>query len=132
MFSPCRQSWIAGCRVETGFAQPGLVDAFRQLLRAALMDRRNSMFLLVSEACIPLYHPALIWAQLMAESHVSRVAEGQHNMVRWVPEMETPALKMEHFQKSQQWTSLTRMHAELAAYDEHVWTQFRRFCVTQV
>jgi hypothetical protein len=111
---------------------PSLVEAHKLLLKEALVDPRNTMFVLVSEACIPLYHPALFWAQLMSESHVSRIARARHTLLRWSPVMETDWLKDGHFQKSQQWSSLTRMHALLVLEDQHVWAQFKRYCITQV
>ena len=120
------------CSVRASFAQASLVAAHRRLLAVALQDPRNSMFLLVSESCIPLYHPGLLWAQLMAESHVSRVADGVYNTRRWSKKMETAFLTAQRFQKSDQWVSLTRMHAEVAAYDEHVWTMFNQYCKSQV
>ena len=90
------------------------------------------MFLLVSESCIPLYHPALFWAQLMAESHVSRVAQSRYHIGRWHGQMATDHLRGPNFRKSPQWSSLTRMHALLAVQDQHVWVQFEQFCRTLV
>eukprot|EP00892_Ulva_mutabilis_P004681 jgi/Ulvmu1/2585/UM014_0036.1 len=119
-------------RVRASFAQASLVAAHRRLLTVSLQDPRNSMFLLVSETCIPLYHPAIIWAQMMAEAHISRVADGVYNSRRWSKKMETEALTAQRFQKSDQWVSLTRMHAEVAANDAHVWTMFKQFCKSQV
>ena len=122
----------AKCRIQGVFAQPALVEAHRRLLAAALQDERNSMFVLVSESCIPLYHPALFWAQLQSESHISRMGDGMFGGYRWAPEMATELLQPGHFRKNAQWSSLTRMHAQLAAYDEHVWPQFQAFCRTLV
>jgi hypothetical protein len=119
-------------RVETAFAMPSLVEAHMALLEDAVAEPRNSMFILVSEACIPLYHPAFMWAQLMSESHISRVSNQTKNADRWAPVMETEFLKVENFQKSAQWSSLTRMHAELVLADKHVWVQFKNYCKTQV
>ena len=39
----------------------------RRMLRLALEDPLNQRFLLVSEVCIPLYPPTVLYAQLMAE-----------------------------------------------------------------
>lgn len=44
-----------------------LVDATKALLRAALANERNKKLMLVSESCIPLYPPTLIYQQLMSE-----------------------------------------------------------------
>lgn len=69
---------------------------------------------------------------MMSESHVSRVNNGRYNLERWNDVMETQYLKFEHFQKGDQWMSLTRMHAEIVANDDHVWAQFEMYCRTQV
>lgn len=127
--------WLTGipdCRVQGVFAQPSLVLAHRLLLAEALKDSANSMFVLVSESCTPLYHPALFWAQLMAESHVSRMSDGMFGVHRWSPKMATDYFKPGHFRKGSQFSSLTRMHAQYVAYDQHVWTQFHAYCKTQV
>ena len=44
-----------------------LVDATRALLRAALADPANQRFVLLSESGIPLYPPAAMHQQLLAE-----------------------------------------------------------------
>ena len=46
---------------------PEQVDAERRLLQAALRDPLNQRFVLLSEACLPIYPPQLLWAQLMGE-----------------------------------------------------------------
>eukprot|EP00892_Ulva_mutabilis_P008505 jgi/Ulvmu1/6026/UM267_0002.1 len=120
------------CRVKAAPGQPSLVLAHRLLLRAALRDVANSMFLLISEACVPLHHPALMWAQLMAESHVSRVAARSIVAAQFPAQLATRHMRPRHFKKSSQWVGLTRMHAALAAADEHVWPQFQTFCRTGV
>jgi Core-2/I-Branching enzyme len=113
------------------FAQPSLVKAQRLLLQTALKDCANSMFVLVSESCIPLYHPALFWAQLMAESHTSRMSDGMFGVHRWSPKMATGHFKPTHFRKGSQFSSLTRMHAQYVASDRHIWTRFLEYCKTQ-
>ena len=39
----------------------------RRMLRVALEDPLNQRFLLVSEVCVPLYPPTVMYAQLMGE-----------------------------------------------------------------
>ena len=54
-------------------ADPGLlVDVSRLLLRAALEVPHNQQFLLLSEYCVPLYPPQVVWQQLASEQR-SRV-----------------------------------------------------------
>ena len=44
------------------------VEAERRLLQAALREPLNQRFVLLSEACLPIYPPHLLWAQLLAEA----------------------------------------------------------------
>lgn len=87
---------------------------------------------MLSETCTPLYHPALLWAQLMAEGPLSRVGDEPVEDARWNHMMETPYFAREHFRKSSQWVTLSRAHAEIVALDQHVYPQFRMYCRTQV
>lgn len=43
------------------------MEAERRLLAAALRNPLNQRFVLLSESCIPLYPPGLVWLQLLAE-----------------------------------------------------------------
>ena len=49
------------------WGQPTLIMAERLLLQTALQDEENQRFVLLSESCIPLYSPQLIYQQLMGE-----------------------------------------------------------------
>ncbi len=51
----------------TEWGQPTLIMAERLLLQKALQDRTNQRFVLLSESCMPLYSPQLIYQQLMGE-----------------------------------------------------------------
>jgi Core-2/I-Branching enzyme len=120
------------CRQPAAISQPSLVTAHKALLRAALEDPRNTMFILISEVCVPLHHPALMWSQLMAEAHVSRVTGKQEDMQRWWDGMQYGSLNQERFLKSSQWVGLSRMHAMLVVEDDHVWPRFDKYCRTGV
>lgn len=117
-------------RTRTVYASPSLVTALRLLLRAALSNPRNDKFVLLSESDIPLYHPALIWTQLTVE-------ENSRTMLRprtafWLDAMATAHLQREQFKKASQWVSLTRRHANIAAYDNHVYPVMTAYCRTEV
>ena len=44
------------------------INAERLLLKAALLDSEfNERFLLLSESCVPLYSPSVIWTSMMKE-----------------------------------------------------------------
>jgi Core-2/I-Branching enzyme len=138
--SACCHAWRYGCKVASvwrcrrqgAFASTTLVEAHRALLRAALSNPTNAMFVLLSESCIPLYHPALLWTQLMAENRQSRIGWGHFGALRFAPKMQTPHFNLRHWRKSSQWSALNRVHAHVVAYDDHVWQQFRAYCRTQV
>ena len=49
------------------------VQAMRRMVHAALKDRANQRFILLSESCIPLYSPLVIYQQLMHEKR-SRIS----------------------------------------------------------
>jgi Core-2/I-Branching enzyme len=62
---------FSGCR-DLDVARALQVDAERRLLRAALKDPANQRFMLLSEACLPLYPPHVVWAEAFA-ARLSRV-----------------------------------------------------------
>jgi hypothetical protein len=45
----------------------------RRMLKAALRDPGNQRFILLSESCIPLYSPLIVYQQLMHEKR-SRIS----------------------------------------------------------
>lgn len=49
-------------------AQCPQAEAERRLLFAALADRRNQRFVLLSETCAPLYPPHVLYTQLLSET----------------------------------------------------------------
>ena len=60
------------CPAQTTNDPAAAVDASRLLLGAALGSPHNRQFLLLSEACVPLYPAQVVWQQLVAEDR-SRV-----------------------------------------------------------
>lgn len=49
------------------YGEHSMVEAVRQLLRAGLEEYANSKFALLSDSCVPLYPPTVVYLQLMAE-----------------------------------------------------------------
>ena len=43
------------------------MDATKALMAAALLDASNAKMVLLSESCIPLYPPAVVYQQLISE-----------------------------------------------------------------
>jgi hypothetical protein len=131
------------CRIFHRQGQPHTVSVFRNLLKAALSDRRNAKFVFVSDDSIPIRHPALFWAQSIAESHLSRVDAtvvsdlGFAGLLDLMNEdmarhgMQRPGTQPEVY-RGDPWVSLSRMHAEIVSGDEHVWPFFKKFCRSSV
>lgn len=77
-------------RTETGWGKFGLTQALINLLAAGLQDPLNQQLLMLSEACVPLYPPAVVYNQIMHEekSRINACAnEG------WVSPLPQPAFK---------------------------------------
>lgn len=117
-------------RTSTAYASPSLVTAMRLLLRAALSNHRNDKFVLLSESCLPLYHPALLWTQLIAERDSRTLLHSR--AARWLDVMATDHMQQEHFKKASQWIALTRRHAIIVAYDNHVYPVMTAYCRTEL
>ena len=60
-----------------------LVQATRELMRAGLADPLNQKFVLLSEACLPLYPPAALYVQMLSEDR-SRVNSCGPGPRQWV------------------------------------------------
>lgn len=95
------------------------------------------MLVLLSDSDAPLYPPALVHAQLLAEAPRSRVHACQRSPGglpydsmprRWSQRMRTPRFELQHWRKSFQWVALQRAHAVLVVTDDHVVRLFER-CV---
>eukprot|EP00798_Chlamydomonas_sp_ICE-L_P022984 gene22984-30172_t len=119
------------------YAMHALSKAFIALLGAAVRDPLNQKFILLSESCLPLYPPEVMYAQLMAEgkSRINACGKGHGYDAflddldyRWQPLMDTQFFHKKHFRKSSQWVSLSRLHAELVVADRHVEEMFSRYC----
>ena len=66
-------------RVATEWGGFTLASATRALLRAALADPNNQRFALLSESCVPLYAPAVVYTQLIysEKSRINACADGE-------------------------------------------------------
>ncbi|GAB4820324.1 hypothetical protein N2152v2_007370 [Parachlorella kessleri] len=110
-----------------------LIDAERLLLAEALRDPLNQRFLLLSDTTLPLYGPALVYQQAMAETLSRMDACTYHpeipgNLDRWDAGMEGPHFKMHHWRKTSMWFSMPRKHAEVIAREVEINAAFQQFC----
>lgn len=128
-------------RIQVEWGQHSVVEAERLLLKTALADPLNEVFIFLSESCIPLYPHHIVYAQLMAESK-SRIhacanpndpENGKNTMdYRWQPNMLSIGnVTKEDWRKSSQWISLHRKHAEYIRDDEAVHEAFKQECFVE-
>lgn len=122
-------------RVTVHWAQHSMVDAQRALLSAALEEPRNQRMVMLSDSCVPLYPPQVVYLQTLRE-HQSRInaCKGDRaddhklGMERWHDAMAGGRLDKHHWRKSSQWTTLTRQHADLVVKDDEIIHPFRWQC----
>ncbi|KAK9812629.1 hypothetical protein WJX72_000912 [[Myrmecia] bisecta] len=123
-------------RIQVFWGQFSVVEAERVLLRVALKDPLNQRFLLLSETCLPIYPPQVLYAQVMSEVYSRVNACNLHtiedarrrSVERWHPHMQTDQLDRRHWRKSSQFFLLKRNHAAVIAADQHVAPRFEAEC----
>lgn len=73
------------CTAAEGMHQSDGGLSYCRLLSAALKDPLNQRFVLVSESCIPLHSPAVMWSQLMADnrSRINACADSGQDLMTW-------------------------------------------------
>ncbi|XP_071714019.1 glycosyltransferase BC10-like [Rutidosis leptorrhynchoides] len=113
--------------IKVGWGESSMIEAERILLQAALEDRANQRFLLVSDSCVPLYNFSYIYNYLMGSSKsfvdsFLDMKEGRYN-----PRMAS-VIPMRKWRKGSQWFALVRSHAKVVAYDDIVFPAFKRLC----
>ncbi|KAK7351382.1 hypothetical protein VNO77_10791 [Canavalia gladiata] len=114
---------------------PTLTAAARRLLaRALLDDRSNSMFVLLSPSCIPLYSFNFTYHTLIKSrlSFIEILSNEVGSYDRWAargPDAMLPEVKLENFRIGSQFWALTRKHARLVVSDRMIWPKFNLPCV---
>lgn len=119
--------------VQVQWGQHSVAEAERRLFIAALHDRANRRFALLSESCVFLYPPAVVYLEAIAEtrSRIDACAHHseKHRMVyRFHRDMHTDKLNVSVWRKSSQWIILNRKHAAIVAADNEVNPLFVREC----
>ncbi|KAK9831707.1 hypothetical protein WJX74_006651 [Apatococcus lobatus] len=123
-------------RVPVTWGQWSVVEGERILLRTALRTLANQRFVLLSETCLPLGPPHVMYLQYLSEP-LARINACKQDTVedayrrgldRWQPAMKTAQLDRKHWRKSAQWFSLSRRHAAAVAADFHAAPLFEEHC----
>ncbi|CAN1169279.1 Glycosyltransferase BC10 [Linum perenne] len=114
---------------------PTLISAARRLLAHALLhNSSNSVFILLSDSCVPLHsfeftHRILTGSR---KSFIEVLANETGTYDRWAARGEDamlPEVKLEDFRIGSQFWSLTRKHARMVVKDRWIWNKFNRTCV---
>lgn len=100
---------------------PNMVKAERRLIAAALADPSNHRFVLISEACLPIFNFSHIYDYLFAANHsyvTSHVSSWRYKDKMY------PLIKRQQFRKGSQWLALIRDHAFLVVNDTVFYEKF--------
>ncbi|GBG68701.1 hypothetical protein CBR_g3243 [Chara braunii] len=114
------------------FGEISMMDAERRLLATALLDLRNSRFILLSESCVPVRSFEEVRERLFSTplSYVEVLPDGYPDIsigLRYFPVLE-PEVPRQLFRKGSQWWALNRRHAGLVVADMIYYRKFRDWC----
>lgn len=107
-----------------------MIEAERRLLASALLDFTNERFVLLSEACIPLYNFSTVYSYLTNSKHnfvESYDLEGPVGRGRYSPKM-APVVDIEEWRKGSQWFEMDRELAIEVVSDKMYFSVFHDFC----
>ncbi|KAM0049881.1 putative glycosyl transferase, family 14 [Helianthus debilis subsp. tardiflorus] len=107
-----------------------MVEAERRLLASALLDFSNERFVLLSEACIPLYNFSTIYAYLINSRKTFVECYDQEGPVgrgRYDHNME-PVVTLQQWRKGSQWFEVDRHLALEVICDKKYYPLFRDYC----
>eukprot|EP00271_Cylindrocystis_brebissonii_P022074 TRINITY_DN827_c0_g3_i1.p1 TRINITY_DN827_c0_g3~~TRINITY_DN827_c0_g3_i1.p1 ORF type:complete len:616 (+),score=20.65 TRINITY_DN827_c0_g3_i1:217-1848(+) len=116
---------------EVEWATISIVDAERRLLANAMLDPCNTRFVLVSEACVPLFNLSYIYHYFMDinKSFINPFDDpSPFGRGRYRPEME-PEVKVEQWRKGSAWFEVTRELALAIISDKKYYPKFQKYCV---
>ncbi|GKV35698.1 hypothetical protein SLEP1_g43933 [Rubroshorea leprosula] len=107
-----------------------MCDAERRLLANALLDISNEWFILLSEACIPLYNFSIVY-RYISRSRYSFMGSfddvGPYGRGRYDQRME-PVVTLSQWRKGSQWFEVNRKLAVSMVEDITYYPKFRDFC----
>ncbi|XP_010265065.1 PREDICTED: uncharacterized protein LOC104602904 [Nelumbo nucifera] len=107
-----------------------MIEAERRLLANALLDFSNQRFVLLSDACIPLFNFSTVYNYLIGstKSFVEAYDEpGPVGRGRYSPRMK-PDIKLSQWRKGSQWFEMDRDLAIEIASDRKYFSLFGRYC----
>ncbi|KAJ8492264.1 hypothetical protein OPV22_013985 [Ensete ventricosum] len=130
-----KRSVFHGRKVPSKAVQWGgmnMMEAERRLLANALLDVSNQRFVLLSEACIPLFNFPTIYSYLINSTKIYVEAydlPGPTARGRYIMKMK-PLLKLEQWRKGSQWFEMDRSQAIEVISDDKYFPLFQRHCTS--
>ncbi|KAI3731595.1 hypothetical protein L1987_62784 [Smallanthus sonchifolius] len=115
---------------DVGWGKVNMIEAERRLLANALLDFSNQRFVLLSEACIPLFNFSTVYSYLINSKHnfvESYDQEGPVGRGRYSPKM-GPVVDIEEWRKGSQWFEMDRDLAIQVIADKVYFSVFHDFC----
>ncbi|KAK9691860.1 hypothetical protein RND81_09G224800 [Saponaria officinalis] len=122
-----------GRRVPSKVVQWGkmnMVEAERRLLANALLDQSNQRFVLLSEACIPLFNFSTVYSYLInsTKSYIEVYDEkGSTGRGRYNNHM-NPLIRLSQWRKGSQWFEMDRKLALEVITDQVYFPVFQKHC----
>ncbi|XP_009767018.1 glycosyltransferase BC10 [Nicotiana tabacum] len=115
---------------EVEWGKVNMVEAEKRLLANALLDISNQRFVLLSEACIPLFNFSTIYTYVMnsTKSFVETYdLPGPVGRGRYRPQM-SPTIKSQQWMKGSQWFEMDRDLAIEVISDKTYFPLFQKYC----
>ncbi|XP_076947198.1 glycosyltransferase BC10-like [Bidens hawaiensis] len=112
------------------WGKPNMVEAGRRLLANALLDYSNQRFVLLSEACIPLFNFSTVYSYLINSKHnfvESYDLEGPVGRDRYSKKM-APVVDIKDWRKGSQWFEMDRDLAVEVIVEKKYFSVFHDFC----
>ncbi|KAM3269579.1 glycosyltransferase BC10 isoform X1 [Capsicum chacoense] len=116
---------------EVQWGKVNMVEAEKRVLANALLDNSNQRFVLLSEACIPLFNFSTVYNYLMNSTKnfvESYDLPGPVGRGRYQSRM-SPTIKVEQWRKGSQWFGIDRDLAVEVVSDETYFPVFQKHCM---
>ncbi|CAI0380166.1 unnamed protein product, partial [Linum tenue] len=110
--------------------QPSMIEAERRLVANALLDFANQRFVLLSEACIPIFNFTTVYNYLIKSTHTFVEVydlQGPVGRGRYNPWMK-PQIQLDQWRKGSQWFELDRKLAIEMVSDQTYFPVFQLHC----
>ncbi|PON99252.1 Glycosyl transferase [Trema orientale] len=108
-----------------------MTDAERRLLASALLDFSNERFVLLSEACIPLFNFTTTYNYLInAKKNFVHMFDdpGTEGRGRYSPKIMSPQISLSDWRKGSQWFAIDRELAVEIVSDTKYYPIFQKHC----